>query len=306
LHSAAALQGSMQCGGSNPGNVAWAPRQGAKEDFEPNVYRLHYVQYMGRKRKVLDAGPSTSIRQKAYAYIQRKIVAGELAAGAAISELDIAGELGSSRTPIREAIGQLVAEGLLEQSAGGGVLVVQFTREDIVDLCELREALETYALSKVARLGLMRPSDKERLLQLVDAILVLKEELIQSGKPALDEAGMKRFIAVDFGFHALLIALSQNARIHKVVNDTRLLMRIFAMLRRGHSAAELERIYLKHKGLVDCIERRDVAATVKAILEYLQESERVRLAEFDQHKREASIRESMPAFMVEIYQSLGL
>lgn len=261
---------------------------------------------MGRKRKVVDAVPSTSIRQKAYTYIQRKIVAGELAAGTAVSELDIAKELGSSRTPIREAIGQLVAEGLLEQSPGGGVLVVQFTREDIVDLCELREALETYALSKVARFGLMRPGDKERLQKLVDAILVLKDGLIKSGKPALDEVKMKHFIAVDFSFHALLIALSQNVRINKVVNDTRLLMRIFSMLRRGHNADELERIYLKHKKLLDCIERQDVAATVETISEYLQESQRERLAEFDQHKREASIRESIPAFMEEIYESLKL
>lgn len=261
---------------------------------------------MGRKRKVLDTPPATSIRQKAYSCIQRKIVAGELAAGTVISELDIAKELGSSRTPIREAISQLVAEGLLEQSPGGGVLVVQFTREDIVDLCELREALETYALSKVARLGLMRPSDKERLQKLVDAILDLKEELLKSGKTALDEGKMKRFIAVDFSFHALLIALSQNTRINKMVNDTRLLMRIFSMLRRGHNVAELERIYVKHQELIDCIERQDVPATIKTISEYLQESQRERLAEFDQHKREVSIRESMPAFMEEIYESLDL
>src|ERR1035437_9390317 len=124
---------------------------------------------MGRKRKITDTPSSTSIRQKAYLYIQRKIAGGELAAGTAISELDIAKELGSSRTPIREAISQLIAEGLLEQSPGGGVLVVQFTRENIVDLCELREALETFALSKVARLGLMRASDRDRLQKLVDA-----------------------------------------------------------------------------------------------------------------------------------------
>lgn len=202
-------------------------------------------------------------------------------AGTAISELEIAKELGSSRTPIREAISQLIADGLLEQSQSGGVLVMQFTREKIMDLCELREALETFALTKVARQGLMRTSDRNRLQKLVDALLVLKEELIKSGEPVLSAEQMKRFIAVDFGFHALLIALSQNARINKMVSDTRLLLRIFSMLQRGHSAVELEHIYRKHNELLDCIERRDVSATVRAITEYLQESERERLAEFD-------------------------
>jgi DNA-binding GntR family transcriptional regulator len=115
-----------------------------KEFSGPDVYRLYYFEDMGRKRKIMAATPSsplaTSIRQKAYLFIQRKIAAGELAAGAAVSELEIAKELGSSRTPIREAISQLTAEGLLEQTPGGGVLVVRFTRDNIVDLCELREA----------------------------------------------------------------------------------------------------------------------------------------------------------------------
>ncbi|MDR3409489.1 MAG: GntR family transcriptional regulator [Formivibrio sp.] len=255
---------------------------------------------MGRKRKILDASPTSSVRHRAYMCIHRKIANGDLKAGSAISELDLAKELGSSRTPIREAISQLIAEGLLEQNQGGGVFVVQFTREDILDLCELREALEIYALSKVARLGLMRPDDKERLGQLVNAILVLKDELEKSGETALNADQMTRFIAADFSFHALLIGLSQNARIHKVVNETRLLMRIFSMRKQGHNAADLDRIYLQHKDLVDAIEHKDAAAAVQIISPHLQESQRERLEEFDQHKREASIRNSIPAFM-EIY-----
>lgn len=255
---------------------------------------------MGRRRKTLDASPSTSVRQKAYLCVHRKIASGALKAGSAISELDLAKELGSSRTPIREAISQLIAEGLLEQNQSGGVFVVQFTREDILDLCELREALETYALSKVARLGLMRPSDKERLLPLVDLILVLKDQLEKSGEAALNAEQMARFIGADFSFHALLMGLSQNARIHKVVNETRLLMRIFSMRKQGHSASDLERIYLQHKELMDAIERKDPAAAVQIISRHLQESQRERLDEFDQHKREASIKNSFPAFM-ELY-----
>jgi DNA-binding GntR family transcriptional regulator len=252
---------------------------------------------------MLNASASPSIRQKAYSYIQRKIAAGELAAGGAISELDLARELGSSRTPIREALSQLIAEGLLEQSAGGGIVVVQFTRESIVDLCELREALEVYALSKVARLGLIQSKDKERLQKLVEEVRLLKNELVKSGKPMLNGEQMKRFIAADFSFHALLIGLSQNVRIHKVVNETRLLIRIFSMHREGHNAADLDRIYSQHKELLEAIERRDASATVRIISAYLQESQRERLEEFDQQKREAAIRHSIPVFL-EMFQSI--
>lgn len=255
---------------------------------------------MGRKPKVPDAS-SSSIRQRAYKFIHRKIATGELKAGGAISELNLAKELGSSRTPIREAISQLIAEGILEQNQGGGVFVMQFSREDILDLCELREALETYALSKVARLGLMRPSDKERLVTMIDAVRLLKDELQKSGKSSLDPEGMHRFIAADFSFHALLMGLSQNVRMHRVVNETRLLMRVFSMRTQGHTVDDLDRIYKQHKELMEAIERRDVAATVQIISLHLQESQRERLEEFDQHKREASMKNSMPAFL-EIFE----
>lgn len=255
---------------------------------------------MGRKRKLSDASPSSSVRQRAYFYIHRKIIEGGLKAGSAISELELARELGSSRTPVREAISQLVAEGLLEQTHGG-IFVVQFSREDVLDLCELREALETYAFSKVARLGLLQSEERERLHKLVQAVLDLKIELEKSGKAALDVEDMRRFIATDFSFHALLIGLSQNARIHKVVSETRVLMRVFLMRHKGHSVADLERIYQQHKELLEAIERQDVAATIRILSLHLQESQRERLDEFDQHKREISMKNSMPAFM-EIYQ----
>ena len=61
-------------------------------------------------------------RSGVYLYIQQKIVSGELQAGEAVSELAIAKELGSSRTPVREALGQLAAEGFLDQTPNRGAV----------------------------------------------------------------------------------------------------------------------------------------------------------------------------------------
>jgi DNA-binding GntR family transcriptional regulator len=266
-----------------------------------NAYTI--VIRMGRKRKTPEASTSTSIRQKAYLCIRRKIATGELAADSALSELDLAKELGSSRTPIREAISQLIAEGLLVHREGGGVLVVQLTRESIIDLYELREALESYALSKVARLGLMRTNDKERLQETVDTILILKNELLKSGKAALNTEQMNRFLAADFNFHAYLMSLSQNVRIHKTVNDTRLLMRIFSLRGQNHDVVALDSIYGQHKDLLETIERQDAPAAVAIISEHIQRSLLERLEEFDRQKREALIHKGIPAFLY-MYQPI--
>ena len=114
------------------------------------------------------------MRERAYVYIQRKIAAQELKGGGAISELLLAKEMGISRTPIREAIGQLVAEGLLEQIPNRGVVVVQLNRRDIIDLYELREALEVYAVSKVAQYT-VNPFDLSRLRELAEGVLVSEQ-----------------------------------------------------------------------------------------------------------------------------------
>ena len=238
----------------------------------------------------------SSVREKAYLLIQRKIATGALRAGDALSELALAKELRSSRTPIREAIGQLVAEGLLDQTPNRGAVVTQMTRQDIIDLFELREALESYAAAKAARQP-SPPADLERLRSLAAELLTLRGTLVQSGAPSLDAAQMHQLVSCDMAFHALLMRRAANLRILKVVNETRVLIRIFAMRHRGHSAGELQRIHDEHQGIIRAVEEQNPDRARQLVLEHLHASQRERLAEFDHWEREASIEASVPMFL---------
>jgi DNA-binding GntR family transcriptional regulator len=220
---------------------------------------------------------------------------GELRAGQPISEVSLAKEVGVSRTPVREALRQLVAENILEQAPNGGLNVIRLTRQDIIELYELREALEMFAVAKAAR-QVVRKVDLERLRTLTDAILTLREDLSQSGKPELDDEQMNRFVAYDLGFHVHLMRMAANARILKVVNETRLLMRIFGMRRRGHTVALLEDIHRRHSQILDAVANRDPERATRAISEHIETSQHERLADFDQWELETSIRETLPAF----------
>jgi len=226
-----------------------------------------------------------SVRRRAYLFIQKKIASGDLKAGTLISEVALAKELGSSRTPVREAAGQLLAEGLLELSPGGGIIVTQITRQSIVDLYELREALEVFAVGRVSQNGI-RSTDRERLLTILNETQVILKELKSSGKPELNADQMKRFTLSDLSFHALLIRLAANARILKVVNETRLMIRIFGIQRSGHKREELERIYRHHKDILQAVIDQDVERSRKLLSEHIQASARERLDEFDLWERE--------------------
>jgi DNA-binding GntR family transcriptional regulator len=237
---------------------------------------------------------SGSIREKAYHYIQRQIATGQLSAGSGISELQLAQELDSSRTPIREAMNQLAAEGLLEQSPGGGMNVAQVQREHIIELYELREALELYAVSKAVKEP-VQTVERERIQKTIDKIGELEAELRKSGQESLNEDQMQHFITADLGFHALLVSLAHNSRLQKVISETRLLISVFSLRRRGHNRPALIAIRKFHQSIFDAVLRQDAEAARQALSEHLQASQRERLAEYEHFRGEASLRQHVPA-----------
>jgi DNA-binding GntR family transcriptional regulator len=257
--------------------------------------RDRYTDFVTSHGSSAHARGNRSIRERAYLLIQQKIALGELVPGRAVSEIPLAQELGSSRTPVREALGQLVAEGLLEQTPNRGTVVVRFGRQDIIDVYELREALEVYAVGKAARQP-NTPQEHQRLQDFANQILVLKKELEDEQNTQLDEKQMRRFIACDLGFHTLLLRMASNVRIQKVVNDTRLLVRVFAIRRLGHDAAALTKIHGYHQNILEAVAEHNPSRATEVMSRHIQESRRERLAEYDQREHEATMSETLPVF----------
>lgn len=225
-----------------------------------------------------------SIREQAYGYIRHKIASGALISGDPLSEVDVAKSLGSSRTPVREAIGQLVAAGLLEQIPGRGTRVAWLNRDDIVDLYELREAMEVFAAGKAARLG-VPAAELHQLQLLVDAIQPLREELVASGEASLNEEQMGRFMHLDLSFHAGLIRMALNPRMQKIASETQLMIRIFAIRRSGHEASMLNKIHGQHGEIVTALRKRQPERAMRILSEHIEISLQERLVEFDAWNR---------------------
>ena len=123
------------------------------------------------------------LAQQAYEHIQAEILAGRLSAGSRISEKKIADELGISRTPVGEAIRSLASEGWVEQRPRQGTVVRDFTRREVIELYELREALETFAAGKAA--ALITDATLSRLDRYCDEMERLRKELAESGAGTL-------------------------------------------------------------------------------------------------------------------------
>jgi DNA-binding GntR family transcriptional regulator len=93
---------------------------------------------------------SASSQQEAYVYLQDLIVSGALPGGTRLKPELIAAELGVSRMPVREAIRQLDAEGYVTIRPNRGAVVTARGREEVIELFEIRAALESLALRLAA------------------------------------------------------------------------------------------------------------------------------------------------------------
>lgn len=214
----------------------------------------------------------------AHQHILQRIVSGDLTAGMALSEVSLATELGISRTPVREAIGQLVAQGMLQRSSRGAV-VTEPSRQDIIDLYEIREALEVFAIGKIAaqRLG---PRTLEPLELLVDELGTIAAELKKSGQTALAGEALKRFVAADMRFHLLLLQAGGNQRMLKILESTSVLLRIFALPREQHTPRLVGEVHRFHRRILEAVAKGARAEAMQLLGEHIQISLEERLAEF--------------------------
>lgn len=253
---------------------------------------------------------SSLLRNRAYEQIRSQLVLGDLHAGSEISEPRLVKKLGIGRTPIREALQQLEIEGLLVRSPRKGTVVRVPQRQDIVDLFEAREGIESHAaLLAAKRIG---PADLARLLTLCNQMNSIAERMKTSGVRALDKGMLKQFLAADLGFHTLLISATGNLLLMKIVSDSHALSRIFCTLRQEHTYEIVSGAHRLHSEILKALEASDGEKARLLMIDHIRHSCSEALEHFDNQQREASRTESgidrllIPADLLEEYDRMGL
>lgn len=151
---------------------------------------------------------SQSLRDQALSAIRAGIVVGEIEPGRIYSVPTIAARLGVSATPVREAMLELEAEGLLESIRNKGFRVIPLTDRDLDEIFELRLLLEVPTVGQVA--GNLS----------AEAARALEEE-IAIMESATKSDDLTAFLAADRRFHLGLLAQAGNERLVKTVDRLR-------------------------------------------------------------------------------------
>lgn len=188
----------------------------------------------------------------AYEHIKRMILVGVLAPGHELREAQLVAQTGFGRTPVREALGRLVVEGLVEVRPRQGYRVALVTLESVRSLFEMRQLLEPAAVE----LAVARATD-EQLSQLRD--------LASRTYDADDRGSYEQFLSDNRELHVGIARLAGNDRLVRAFAPLlEELQRLFYVSFDGTSEA-VEQLH-EHTDLFDAIVERD-APRARAICE---------------------------------------
>jgi DNA-binding GntR family transcriptional regulator len=190
--------------------------------------------------------PPVTIADRAFEQIRLAIEQGRIAPGSKISEPELARSLGISRGPLREAIGRLESCGLVVRRANVGARVVRLSSAQLLEIYQVREALEGMA----ARLAAQQMSDAEvaELRALLDrhAAQIAREE----GHAYFQQEG-------DLDFHYRIVQGSRNGRLIELLcNDLYHLVRLYRY-QFGMQSRRAPRAFTEHQHIVEAIARHD-------------------------------------------------
>ncbi len=179
--------------------------------------------------------------------LRQRIFRRELEPGTWIDEVRIAEELGISRTPLREALKVLAAEGLVTMKVRRGAYVTEVSEQDLREVYHLLSLLESDAAGEVAR-----QATAGELAELQ----ALHAELEKAVKDR------DRFFAVNERFHMRLLEIAGNRWRNQVVADLRKVMKLnrqASLFKSGRVQESLD----EHRAVMDALARRDAAAATR-------------------------------------------
>jgi DNA-binding GntR family transcriptional regulator len=191
------------------------------------------------------------VSDQVHRYLRDKIIDGEFIEGKRLVELDIAAELGVSRTPVREALWQLKSMDLI-RSVGASGYEVTNVKQELLNILDIRAALEAHAVRRAA--GVIGRDQLARIAQLCDNMEQLPFE-----------ASDKR-AKLNRRFHEELIRASGNERLLRLVSDYQ---EYFSVAQPLFDKKFIVGTQCEHRAILDALNERDGDKAAELIIRHI-------------------------------------
>jgi DNA-binding GntR family transcriptional regulator len=208
-------------------------------------------------------------RDRALHYLRETVLVDPDAQGTFLNEVELANRIGVSRTPVREALLLLVADGLVEMLPGRGAYVPPMTARQTRELMDLRGVLERYAASRTLTDGTVPLAALRELLA--------EQERLANREHDGDLKRLTEFIDQDIVFHQMMIDAADNAMLARTYAGLRVRQRRVGVAALFGSTNRRRAVCAEHGRIVEALAEGDEPAALRAIDEHLELTLRVLL-----------------------------
>jgi DNA-binding GntR family transcriptional regulator len=208
-----------------------------------------------------------ALREETYEALRNAILRGRVKLGQRLKEERLAAEIGTSRTPVREAFHKLEQEELVTRLPRGGFVVREWTRSDVEEIFGIRSVLESYAAVVAAQ-----NMDEAKLARL--------EDKLEESERALKKGDTERFIQLNTEFHDILYKSSNSRKLCHMINNLRDYFYRYRVAILGVNG--MPRLSLRdHKRMVAAMKKKDSAVVEKLVREHILRGREIVLREFE-------------------------
>jgi DNA-binding GntR family transcriptional regulator len=203
--------------------------------------------------------------ETAYNELSHRILILELSPNQRIVEEAWAEQLGVNRSAIRESLTRLLGEGMVHKGAKGGFFVTEMTDKEIHELREVREIIETAALSRACE----RVTAKQ---------LKEMQEAVDDFESFVKKGYLSAAHDADLRFHQILVRASGNSRLAQIYERSRIPLFHRKVAQMNAHREDFVRTEKEHRAIYEALKARDVKAAAAALRAHLQRGMKEALA----------------------------
>lgn len=196
-----------------------------------------------------------SLHDEVAAKLRERIFSGDLAPGGFVDEPALCAELSISRTPLREALKVLTAEGLVRHEPRRGCFVSQITEQDLDEIFPVIALLEGRCAYEAAR-------------NATDADLAALEQLHDRLQRSAKAKRITEYYETNYAIHEAIIVLANNRWLAQVIGDLRKIVKL-ARLQQLHAPGRLEQSLSEHLAVYAALKARDAEGAEAAMRTHL-------------------------------------
>ncbi len=201
------------------------------------------------------AGHVNSLHDQVAQQLRDLIFSGELSPGAFVDETGLCEQWAISRTPLREALKVLAAEGLVRHEPRRGSFVNEVTEQDLDDIFPVMALLEGRCAFEAAQ-------------QATDADIAVLEDLHQQLERNASQGRIPEYYAANYAIHEAIIAIAGNKWLAQVIGDLRKILKL-ARLQQLNAPGRLSQSLAEHMAIFAALKARDAEGADAAMRTHL-------------------------------------